>query len=264
MARPAIRLHTNGLEPSAGASKLGGAPDLPAGWDWPTAEFDVVGSHEFAGPRGELALPFIAQIRLSEVPPCLDRQGLLPRVGMLYFFYEDAWFSRRDWQQPHTWRVLYCEEECVAPAPEFPASLPAEGVRGCPNERRFASQALTFGPQLDLPSVETSFIGAHGSDPLLDEAQWEFYADGRSWLAGQGPQHKLLGHSDDSQPGAMESYPEAWSVAGRPWQGTGRLLLQVGGGPFPLWFGRGGLLFFFIQDQDLAARDFDRVWALSQ
>src|SRR5262245_58266351 len=56
-----------------GVSCLGGAPDAPPGFTWPTHD---------GGP-----LAFLAQIDLGEVPDFPGRD-LLPAAGRLYFFYE--------------------------------------------------------------------------------------------------------------------------------------------------------------------------------
>lgn len=55
-----------------GASRIGGLPDLPPGFPWPTS----------SGKK----LPFIAQFQLSELPASEGIQ--LPRDGHLYFFAE--------------------------------------------------------------------------------------------------------------------------------------------------------------------------------
>ncbi|PHB16987.1 cytoplasmic protein [Bacillus pseudomycoides] len=71
---------------SIGCSKMGGMPDVPSTFEYPTYE-------------GK-ALDFIAQFNLA------DLQGVniehdLPETGMLYFFYNG------NYQYDGTWRVLY-------------------------------------------------------------------------------------------------------------------------------------------------------------
>ncbi|GHU58005.1 hypothetical protein AGMMS49975_24240 [Clostridia bacterium] len=60
----------------AGATKTGGYPDLPPSISYPT---------EFV-KETEASMYFMAQINLREVSP-YDRDGLLPKTGMLYFFW---------------------------------------------------------------------------------------------------------------------------------------------------------------------------------
>lgn len=54
-----------------GCSKFGGTPDLPTGIDWP--KFN------------QKSMVFFGQINLAEVSN-LDKKGLLPKNGILYFF----------------------------------------------------------------------------------------------------------------------------------------------------------------------------------
>src|SRR6186713_1234987 len=69
--QPSLRLHPTPCELASlplGASRFGGAPDVPADFDWPGA--------------GE-PLAFVAQINLAELPA-----SELPSVGWLVFFYD--------------------------------------------------------------------------------------------------------------------------------------------------------------------------------
>ncbi len=62
---------------SAGSSKLLGDPDVWEGFEWPAIDID-----------GELYdLTFMCQINCSEAAP-YDKDGVLPKTGMLYFFYD--------------------------------------------------------------------------------------------------------------------------------------------------------------------------------
>ena len=74
-----IRLKTKYAEHelSVGASKLFGNPDVYEGFEWPTIEVD--------GEKYDLS--FIGQINLAEASKH-DKDGLLPKSGMLYFFYD--------------------------------------------------------------------------------------------------------------------------------------------------------------------------------
>ena len=65
-----------------GASKFYGTPDLPADFDWPYYK-----GTDFEGVTKNRPLAFLAQINLGEAAP-YDRTGLLPKTGVLSFFYE--------------------------------------------------------------------------------------------------------------------------------------------------------------------------------
>jgi len=81
LAKNSIVINTNnsaaGLRPDA--SKFGGKPFLPASFEWP----------EYADPDEGVIRPltFFCQINLAEAAP-FDRDGLLPKTGILSFFYE--------------------------------------------------------------------------------------------------------------------------------------------------------------------------------
>ena len=84
--RTAIELHF-GAETGAplpiGASKFGGRPDLPDGFQWDTFTTDTYDDDEVK-PR---PLAFLAQVNLADVS-AYDTEQLLPETGLLSFFYE--------------------------------------------------------------------------------------------------------------------------------------------------------------------------------
>src|SRR5687768_9385298 len=85
-----------------GRSRIGGAPDLPAGMEWPRHRWTWAETTTWPewdrdalakaidegvvvdeGDRVALALPFVAQLNLEELAP---HQSVLPRVGHLWLF----------------------------------------------------------------------------------------------------------------------------------------------------------------------------------
>ncbi len=107
-----------------GASKFGGKPDMPVNVKWPA----------FQGHR-ERMMPFLLQVNLAQVTK-LDREGLLPKKGMLYFFSDtspddigdlrvlytdDKKLVRRDFPEDLVDRKD--EEDFVAQLPEFKATF---------------------------------------------------------------------------------------------------------------------------------------------
>lgn len=73
--RPSIRLKTTGIPcKEMGKTKLGGCPDLSKKISWATSKYD------------NNYLSFLGQINLKEVQQ-FDEQELLPKKGMLYFFF---------------------------------------------------------------------------------------------------------------------------------------------------------------------------------
>lgn len=73
VARPSVRLFTTRIEGEVpvGTSRMGGAPDLPEGVDWPR--------------HGDVDMGFLVQLNLAEVAAVLP-DSPLPRDGLLSFF----------------------------------------------------------------------------------------------------------------------------------------------------------------------------------
>ena len=96
-----IRLKTSYVDEKlpVGASKLFGAPDIYDGFEWPTIEVD----------GEEYDLSFIGQINLAEATK-FDKDGVLPKNGMLYFFY-DLDEMPHDPSDESACRVIYHERD---------------------------------------------------------------------------------------------------------------------------------------------------------
>lgn len=96
-----IRLKTSYVDEKlpVGASKLFGAPDIFDGFEWPTIEVD----------GEEYDLSFIGQINLAEATK-FDKDGVLPKNGMLYFFY-DLDEMPHDPSDESACRVIYHERD---------------------------------------------------------------------------------------------------------------------------------------------------------
>ncbi len=83
-SQPTIRLVAVGVEDEAmlplGASKFGGSPDVPLGFEWPLHD--------------GFPLTFIAQVNMADAAP-YDSAQQLPPTGLLSFFLDlDNWYSR--------------------------------------------------------------------------------------------------------------------------------------------------------------------------
>jgi uncharacterized protein YwqG len=258
LARPAVEIDTHAAAAAAlavGASRIGGAPDLPASFRWP----------RYAGKP----LAFVAQIDLGEVARVMP-DGPLPRQGHLWFFYaadQTHWgFDPKDAGSS----VVHYEADAPLVRRALPDDLPGEG--------RFAPATLTFRTFADLPD---------GDDPRnptadADDAIGERYHDVRSHLttAGVATAHKLLGYPDTIQ-GPMES--ECAAAGSGIYMGDGkgeqdprfkrvnatrydwRLLMQVDSDDAAkMMWGDSGRLYFWIRDQDLRERRFDKAWMILQ
>jgi len=108
--RPCIDLETSVAKKplKRGATRIGGAPDLPKGTAWPKGK---------KGPMG-----FVAQIRLEDVAP-YDVEGLLPKKGLLSFF--------QGWAEDEG-RVLFFPEASKLETVTPPAKAFVDGFEEAP------------------------------------------------------------------------------------------------------------------------------------
>jgi uncharacterized protein YwqG len=290
LQRSAIRLTATPADDAKikrGASKLGGAPDLPPDTPWPTAKLPLPRKHgpitgglrdELALPAdGTIALPFVAQIALADVAKH-DKAKLLPRQGLLSFFYDNTGWNecagtRRTFHaflHPARVRVLYTPSTKGVVRLAAPPAVPVTHA---------AAKLAKPVAEPTLPDAESCwfFEGGTISDRrrqlALTGTQRSAYIAARYDARANRKTRMLLGHADYVQPWGLENgyltshdhlFPEEPALERSPklvrdFQAA-QLLLQISHDAF----GRGGRLFFFIRSADLAAGDFSRVWVNEQ
>lgn len=85
-----------------GSSKFLGNPDVWEGFEWPAISCD--------GENYDLT--FMCQINCAEAAP-FDKDGILPKTGMLYFFYD---LDEMPWEpsDPDAARVIYYDGDTAA------------------------------------------------------------------------------------------------------------------------------------------------------
>ena len=108
---PAIALilqKTDDENIAVGQSKIGGAPDVPSDFAWPTVEISCW--KFFKRVREEKSLGFLAQFNLAEVAP-FDLNGELPSSGMLSFFYLIDGQPYRSNEENSPFRVYYWADD---------------------------------------------------------------------------------------------------------------------------------------------------------
>ena len=251
-----------------GASKFYGMPDLPADFDWPYYK-----GTDFEDVTKNRPLAFLAQINLGEAAQ-YDRTGLLPKTGVLSFFYETM---SMEWgfEPGHKGyaRVYYFKEteQLVSTA------IPAETKEWSVGER-----ALTFA---DAVSLLSSFAYSRRSGKEVD---WDTYNELRAEFGYDVAAHednpmKMLGYADEIQ-NEMEPECELYSrgIDGDVQEELSEeeeaelvrnaadrwvLLFQMGtvaDEDTELMYGDCGLIYFWIRKEDLAARNFDRVHLILQ
>lgn len=256
---PSYQMHLTPVEDAnipLGASKIGGEPDLPADVEWPKWK--------------RYAMSFVAQIDLAE----LAADSPLPADGLLSFFYavEAMYDDEEFYRDPRTCRVIY------TPAGRRPEVVrrPMEGLS---QEAVFRPNRVAFTPTLSVPAAESAYLenmglGWRGNRADFDK-YWDVFLRKYRELGETGAfMHRLLGHPDPIQ-GDMqvncEIVTSGFSVdalrdddlrkrivqSAAKW----RLLLQIDSeeDKTGIMFGDVGRIYFWIREDDLAARRFDRV-----
>ena len=186
--RTEIRLVARAGVSTCGGSRLGGAPDLPAGVAWPRhrwsrAEIEtwpawakeelaaaIASRHVVVeGERVALALPFVAQLDLAELAPFQD---VLPRTGHLWLFADQSsTLAMADGYPFVASACLHGKRSKLAPA--MPPAVP----------EAFTPTAIAFVPTLAIPDVDDLFLTRDDS---------ERYAALRRELLPAAPRHALL------------------------------------------------------------------------
>lgn len=252
---------TSDTQIALGASKFGGAPDVPEGFEWP----------QWKGK----SLAFLAQINLSEIAP-FDLEEQLPRTGVLLFFAsldeENPVWGEPD--QREGWRVLW------AHAPLHRTTPPAD------SHIKRSSRIGSISSQRVKPPADSHWIVPQNTQRVAFDVDWIF----DTWM-----EHTLVENPDwgeeaweefefdimDQAPHRMLTCPygpqlSPFVVAANAAQGKSGfalydesvatddwvLLLQLdtGAGNFFADLDDVGWLYFMIRRDDLADGDFSKVW----
>lgn len=276
-ARPHLRdaaflVHSSGSGAND-ASRLGGEPALPQSLDWPVR----------ANGR---PLSFLAQIALADVPRL--RNLSLPDQGWLWFFYDERgdtedggpWGYDPDDRDGH--RVLFWQGSAdnlvtrsrppQGNVPAFqPTSVRIEQGWSVPdlaepqmqnlNSRLEASDGGSYAYFTDYSVFRDALAGSNVERPRHHLGGWPEIIQNPMQMECQYVTNGIyLGDSsgyDDPRTSALQEGIEDWV-----------LLLQLDtddeeSGPGWMW-GDCGMLYFWIRQQDLEARRFDRTWCILQ
>lgn len=242
-------------------------PDTPKDFSWPTFETNTFFDNEVKSRP----LAFLAQFNCAEIMP-FDREGLLPKEGVLSFFYEMG--SQRAGYDPKDAgcaRVFWFENvEDLSPA-EFPDALE--------EYYRFPMFHILAKSEDSLPGFEDFSLGRDGVEPMWDEANFEEEQTDKNFSKLLGWPNVMqncmtvecelvsrghyLGNGWDRIP--RQDIQSAEQNSLNEW----RLLLQLDtvvsdNGDFELTFGIYGRVYFYIRKDDLEACRFDRVWLILQ
>ncbi|WP_237664912.1 YwqG family protein [Sutcliffiella horikoshii] len=206
-----------------GTSKIGGSPDLPAGWEFPSYEDDY--------------LTFMLQVNLSEAKP-YDKDNLLPERGILYLFYEaleQPWGFKED---EGCFKVLY-----------FDGDMGELERKESPSSRTEFGEIPAF--QLSFESMVTLSENPENLD-FTDEEEEENYLNFRQVLMQPEyedgnivPAHYMLGEPMSIQNDVFE---ELFEKGKDP-----VLLFQIDSDEEDLgvMWGDSGMLYFCMEKEDL-------------
>ena len=253
IAQPAVRLATSAaVHQQPGTSRLGGAPDVPAEFVWPTLR--------------DQPLAFLAQFRLADfAKTALAAQ--LPASGMLWFFYDPSQQTfGADPNDRAGWQVLFHEDGALTPTP-VPTAMPPAA--------HYKAAKLSFLPEITLPSRDTLAI----LDPSWQPAELDRYeqllADAETQAERRQPHHQLLGHPDQIQDemhtqvalvsNGMTDSDDPRAADALKSAANWQLLLQLDSDPHTaMAWGSAGKLYFWIEQAALAAHRFDKTWCILQ
>lgn len=260
--RSAIRVKATGAgNPSIGATRLGGCPDVPADFQWPWFS-----GKESSGERYSVPLTFLGQFHCADLVP-LDLEHLLPTHGVLSFFYEA---DRQPWgiqcTDKGSSRVYWFpEEDCLQPM-EPPVDLRSQlHLRSCGVSLRQVSTCPDW-VDLNLPQEYSyAYRQAIAGWPVPKEAGIQLLGWPMTIQNSMPAEVELItngygtGGSRRIPPKVRE---QAKTIGPERWQ----LLLQYS--PPRQWpklkFFDCGMIYIWIPKEDLAARNFDRIWTVLQ
>jgi uncharacterized protein YwqG len=208
-------------------------------------------------------LAFLGQINLAEVAAVFQTVWL-PAVGTLLFFYDmvehPGGFDPKD---AGGWRVVYC-------APQSLGLWETERPEGLPKKHILKKMHLQFQRLESFPSMEREATLALN----LTEKEADLLGD---FLEGQhGPRHQIGGFPFPIQDDQMEQEcqlasngvychndPRAEQLreGAKEW----RLLLQMDSDDeVDVMWGDGGMLYFWVREEDAKNKRFDRTWVTWQ
>lgn len=268
---PAIALlleKTDDENIAVGQSKIGGAPDVPPGFEWPTVE---VSRWKFFGrEREEKPLGFLAQFDLAELAP-FDLNHELPTTGMLSFFYTIDGSSSKLFDSNGGYRVYFWNdneqlERRTHNKVEKRNWLPPHSVS-------FAAKWMCLDIEAwQINSIELEYNEfEQWNEDFRIEMEALFEDDSKHHLLGYGenvqsniPLAAYMTTTKDKQRRG-ESF-QSFNDRARNGISQWRLLFQLNSHDSPdkrspewMW-GDTGMIYFCLTDEDLKNQNFDSTW----
>lgn len=240
-------------------SHFGGKPDVPTGFMWPVFK--------------NMPLIFLAQLSCRELAP-FDINHELPETGLLSFFYaldgECYGYESRD---KGGFRAFWFDESKPLVCSEYPIGIPERNM--------LPRLGIRFTREATYPHCEDFIIL---TDRQIDDYDKFEEAEKELSIHRNDRMHRTLGWADLIQNNTtwkcellsrgysfgadfMKIPEEIRNGTKLPSVHRWKLLFQIGTvkeGNFTLMFGDAGKLYFFIPEEDLKARRFDRVYGEMQ
>lgn len=238
--------------PESGSSYLGGAPELPAGSEWPT---------------GRNPHSFLAQLDLATIHSKMAIDWL-PQSGKLLFFYDmecGSWGFDPD--EYNCWKVEYVPEGTATAQVQAPE-----------NAEVFEKRCLDFRA-INTYSQEYDILPA--GHTMSEDAYYDFIDQVRQHDFHGQPMHQILGKPYAIQNEEMETECELVSKGVNCGRGDDyqrgaaqllegqtaewRLLFQIDSDDDAGWmWGDSGILYFWVRESDARKGDFSKVWLILQ
>ena len=165
------------------SSKFYGMPDVWDDFMWPAATKSGYRRHT----DDEYDLDFICQINCAEVAE-YDINGILPKTGMLYFFYDQKQKARED-----TTIVFYCDGDLSELKPYLPVDR--EG-------NLFDTHPELYSEPYGERLIERKFATELARPEVKIEFEDEGYKGGGKWRSNKKVDlypHYLLGIPDEDE-----------------------------------------------------------------
>jgi len=180
LARRSVRLTRGSEDPvGVGTSRLGGVPNVPRGFEWPT--------------WNDRELPFVGQLRLEELA-ATGCAGPLPAEGLLLFFYDLA--TRPSGTEPShrgSCRVIVVEDDALTLMPggfRLPilrtTAVELSGELMLPSAWSFHAEKLELEPEEAEAWDRLRARIAEAQSVELEDATAEWFA-----------LHRLLGYQEE-------------------------------------------------------------------
>lgn len=248
LIRPAIRSDPASTgHPDLGSSKLGGSPDVPPSWEWPT--------------HNTSPLCFLAQFRMADLRGLIDAD-LLPRDGLLSFFFGECAY-------PTPFSPSCRDELSVARVYHFGDRDLHQAVLPDSMSDQARCWNLLFKQIWEMPE-DPFHYATHDLYQGLASVDRDSLIE---ILVENGPASgpvKLLGYPSRGQEGCLQlsceclhrqvPMPDSPSEELRGAAVAWELLAQFSMSDRRVWpFGSDGYLCFWIRESDLARCDFSQV-----